>query len=640
MKKHLLQRIPKIHSRYLPAALMIACLLLTITIPAFAQISNVVQLNQPDFSTYPQPSLYFRVVDGSGRFIKNLDTTSVHVIENEQVISPDTLELLEPGVRVVVAVNEGPTLANRYAQVARIDKIKTSLIEWAQSKSITTMDDFSLVINSGIVTSNLTKPSDWIEVLNNYQPDMKKSKPGLSSLSSAIDLATAPSESHDKTSAVLYITSLPTEDENAGLEDLLSRAKLAGVHLFIWLVGPQTYAAEDQAAILIRAADETDGQFLVFSGPEELPDLSTYFDSLTYLYHAVFQSKIKTSGDYNISLRVNSDQTVLESDPVSFTLNVQPPNPFFVSPPARVERSWSETERIRDSVLTPDTTPLQIMVEFPDGMERDLVYSRLFIDNQLVDENTSAPFDSFEWDISSITTSGSYVMSASVQDSAGFIAQTVELPVEVVVQPKPQTWIGKLFSAFNVQTVALFVVIAAAGVLLVMFAIRTLRMNRALVQGKTHRLNDPLTQPVMIENDLIHPKPAKESRDQWPHLPGVGLAPARLVLQPGAGTGFPVEIPVGDQAITFGSDAKKARVVLHSPVVSPLHARITRGEEEHFKVFDEGSGSGTWLNYTPVSQYGAKLEHGDLIQFGAVAYRFEIYGSQPQKIRVEPLQEE
>lgn len=640
MKNQLHQRPAQPSALYLPAALIIVCLFLSISVPAFAQTTNTVQLNPPDLSTYPQPSLYFRAVDASGEFIKNLDVTSVHVIENEQVISPDSLELLEPGVRVVVAVNEGPTLANRYAQIARIEKIKTALADWAQSKSITTMDDFSLVINSGVVTSNLTKPSDWIEVLNNYQPDMKKSTPGLSSLSSAIDLATAPTESHDKTSAVLYITSLPTEDENAGLEDLLSRAKLAGVHLFIWLVGPQTYAAEDQAAILIRAADETDGQFLVFSGPEELPALSSYFDSLTYLYHAVYQSKIKTSGDYKLSLRVNSGQTVLESDAITFTLNVLPPNPFFVSPPARIERSWSETERIRDSVLTPDTAPLQIMVEFPDGMERDLVYSRLFIDNQLVDENTSPPFDSFEWDISGIDTSGSYVMSVSIQDSAGFIAQTVELPVELTVQPKPQTWIGELFSAFNVQTMALFVVIAAAGVLLVSLAIRTLRMNRTLVQGKARKLNDPLTQPVLIENDLVHPRPAKESRDQWPHLPGIGLAPARLLLQPGAGVNFPAEIAVGDQALTFGSDAKKAKVVLHSSVVSPLHARIARGEEEQFKLFDEGSGSGTWLNYTPVSQYGARLEHGDLIQFGAVAYRFEIYGSQPQKIRVEPLQEE
>jgi pSer/pThr/pTyr-binding forkhead associated (FHA) protein len=97
---------------------------------------------------------------------------------------------------------------------------------------------------------------------------------------------------------------------------------------------------------------------------------------------------------------------------------------------------------------------------------------------------------------------------------------------------------------------------------------------------------------------------------------------------------------LGEGNTTVGSDPKKAKVVLATSMISPLHARISRIEQDQFKLFDEGSGSGTWLNYAPVSQYGARLEHGDLVQFGAIIYSFEIYQSSPRKFRVESIREE
>ena len=180
-----------------------------------------------------------------------------------------------------------------------------------------------------------------------------------------------------------------------------------------------------------------------------------------------------------MALRVDRGETLLESEPATLTLNVLPPNPIFLAPPARIERSWTETKKKKDSVLTPNSVPLEIIIEFPDGLKRDLTYSRLFVDDMLVDENTVAPFEDFNWDISELTGSGSHRIKVTIEDSAGFIAETVELPVELHVQPKPQTWIEKLLSAFTAQTIALFVVITAAGALLLSLVIRTLKLTRA-----------------------------------------------------------------------------------------------------------------------------------------------------------------
>jgi hypothetical protein len=49
---------------------------------------------------------------------------------------------------------------------------------------------------------------------------------------------------------------------------------------------------------------------------------------------------------------------------------------------------------------------------------------------------------------------------------------------------------------------------------------------------------------------------------------------------------------------------------------------MVRKEDGQFKLSDEGSVAGTWINYSPVTGEGAALEHGDLIHLGRVGFRF------------------
>ena len=105
-----------------------------------------------------------------------------------------------------------------------------------------------------------------------------------------MDLAATTQTGNFKTAAILYVTPLPTKDEAAGLTDIISRAKLGNVRLFILLAGPQSYATDPLAEPLIQAADETGGQFVIFTGQEDLPDLGSYFDPLTYVYKAVYHT--------------------------------------------------------------------------------------------------------------------------------------------------------------------------------------------------------------------------------------------------------------------------------------------------------------------------------------------------------------
>jgi len=603
---------------------------------------NQLTIANLDTSQFPNISLYFWAFDSTGAFVKDIQSSELHILENETVIAATSLEMLEPGVRFITVINEGPTLANRYAMVARIDKIKEALLAWTQVQPATSMDDFSLVNNQGAIAYNQVNPVDWQETINNYLPNMRQATPGLAGLSAALDQAISASGPTRKTPAILYITPMPEDSQVDGLRDLISRAVTSGVRLFIWLVGPQDYATSQTATLLMQAAEDTNGEFLIFSGAEELPQISSYLDPLKYVYQLTYKSAVKTNGDQTLKLQVRRQSVVLDSAEVSFPLTVAAPNPIFLSPPASLTRTWVETDKRNEYVLTPEVVEIAYLLEFPDGHPRDLSYARLLVDGKLAVEDTALPFDSFTWDISEIQTSGSYQLQVVVQDVVGLQGETIEIPVDIVVDEKPLTGLQRLTGKFSWLTFIPIALVAGAAVLILLIGWKTVKKNLAVRSARSHRLQDPVTQPVEISGEPVILAHKAESPDTWPRIPGDGPALARLLLLASGKPGTPEkhEIPIGEFEITLGSDATRAKVLLNYPLVSPMHARIFMDEEKKFRVADVNSAAGTWLNYAPVSSRGAHLEHGDVLQFGRASFRFEQLGMETKKLRVVRLPDE
>jgi len=130
------------------------------------------------------------------------------------------------------------------------------------------------------------------------------------------------------------------------------------------------------------------------------------------------------------------------------------------------------------------------------------------------------------------------------------------------------------------------------------------------------------------------------NRPTWPRYAVTGLssAPAWLLRVPDTGgqtsvvpgsrispTSNPASaIPLSRRETKLGSDEKAVNYKLSSPTVSPVHARILQTAEGGFLIQDAGSVAGTWVNYAPVPAKGVMLKHGDLVQIGKVAFRFEL----------------
>lgn len=623
-----------------PALTVILCGVLALCLFSFAaaQSSDTLTLSKPDTSSYPNISFYFWPLAADGSFIGDLTAEDVHVLENNREVKVDSLELIEPGMHMVLAVNEGKTLANSYAGKSRFESIKEAVAKWIESESITTLDDFSLVNNTDVVQNKLAHPAEWTQALANYTPDLRSATPSINSLSQALALIKDLPGSDYKAKAVLYITPLPDAADFAALQEQGSLAVQLNTRLYIWLIGPpDKYKTEEGAALLQKMAEDSGGSFFVFSGAEELPALNTYLNPLSHEYQLTYKTTLQKSGTFTLQLKAAKDTFDVTSEKTAFDLKAQAPNPIFLSPPEEITLNWEQGADKKTWNLTPSSYAVNYMIEFPDGHQRTITAARLFVDGQMAAEMTEAPFDSLTWDLSQYTESGAHKLQLYIEDTAGFTAKTIETTVQVTVSPKPQTPLQKFFSGINFVTAGIvgFIVLLAAVLFFVFY--KHLLKKPGFLKRRSKSETDPVTQPVLIEQMEGAPVPANGSPTDWPRLPGGSKAPARLLPTQGGTT--LKNIPLSFQDTFFGNDSLHSDVVLSDPTIAPVHSKIFTDSAKHFYIADCGTTAGTWVNYAPVSQQGTLLQHGDLVNIGAATFRFEEVNPEGRPIKVIPYEE-
>lgn len=106
--------------------------------------------------------------------------------------------------------------------------------------------------------------------------------------------------------------------------------------------------------------------------------------------------------------------------------------------------------------------------------------------------------------------------------------------------------------------------------------------------------------------------------------PPSNAAKARLTLVSGDPS-MSQSIEIYKEVTKIGRDAALADVVINDRRVSRYHCQI-KEERGGFRLLDEGSTSGTWVNDRQVDMSGALLQSGDEINFGPIRYKFVLTG--------------
>jgi hypothetical protein len=264
------------------------------------------------------------------------------------------------------------------------------------------------------------------------------------------------------------------------------------------------------------------------------------------------------------------------------------------------------------------------------------------VDGVNVVENNEPPFEYFTWDLSEYSQTDTHILRVEVLDELGMIGTSIEYPVEVIVN-LPEANLLTVLSQRGPLIIGLAVLLAGAVLILVLIVGGRIGPNviggAMSLRRKRRRESDPVTQPVPVKDEPKLGSSATGLRlTGW--VKGLNWPQRRLSSKPHAylvriaeSEDAPTEVPIPITAdeLTFGRDKNLATLVLSDESVEALHSRLIRLEDGSFRLSDEGSVAGTWINYTPVSREGAPLEHGDLIHVGRVGFRFKLRA--PQNIR-------
>jgi hypothetical protein len=602
---------------------------------AHAQTSAYAEIASVDARGFPQISALVDIYEGDGKFMDGLRPRDLTVYEDGEERPVDTLATEEIPLQLVVAINPGPSLAVRDASaVQRFTKIVETLSAWVNALPTDSDDDLSLVSLSGSLITH-AGARDWFVSLDSFKPDFRNTTPNLQTFSIALDTVTAPTPQPGMKRGILFIT--PHMDDPAidtAIGPLIQQAVDARVRVFVWFVDGEAYFNTASANAFRSLALQTSGSFFAFSGAEVFPDLEAEFEPLRQIYSLTYTSALNTSGDHTFEVEVETPEGTVDAPEESFAVEIQPPNPILVTPPLQIKREPPADDPYNGEVLLPEKQTIEILVEFPDGHPRDITRTALYVDGEMVDENTSEPFESFIWDLTPYDASGQHEIIAEAEDALGLKKSSISIPVTLTVI-QPPTGIQAFLARYRSYVV--LGAIGSAGIaLLAIVLLGRPGLDLFKKRRQTRKqFDDPLTQPVVAVTEpptspINKPKPAPR-RGRWLQLPAphratrLPDAPAYLRrLTNGGEPASSLPIPLLEPDLTFGTDPVQSVRVLDDPSIAPLHARIKQKPDGSFFIYDHGSVAGTWVNYEPVTREGRRLTHGDCIHLGRLMYRFDL----------------
>ncbi|PKN94574.1 MAG: hypothetical protein CVU44_05685 [Chloroflexi bacterium HGW-Chloroflexi-6] len=629
-----------IRTRALRLFLIIFIISLALPQISFAQSQASAVLYEVNSEQFPLISGLLDVYDEQGQFLRGLKPGSVSLLEGGETITPDRLTERAAPLQVVVAINSGPALAVRDGQgFSRYDKAIAVLDNWAAARPSDSADLFSLTWNGGIVTSRVN-PLTWRNRLELFDPQLRASTPNLAALSYALDTALETPLVPGGKRAILLVSSHLDSENIAALNDLTARANQAGIRVFAWIVDSKDFLVHPGADALRQMAIATGGATLDFTGIETLLDPEEWLGTLRWVYEFEYASAVRESGQHSLSVLISSGELALNSNQAVLDLTVLPPNPILLSPPSQITRQNPEDQFDLEN-SQPASQALEILIEFPDGHPRPLERTTLYVDDVVVQENTSDPFEQFNWDLRGYLVSGTHSLRIEAVDSLGLSSTSAPVTVDVVVVQPPGGLAG-LILRNNVAIATTGVVFAGLVLLVVIFFSGQKTFSRMAERRRIRaRQLDPVTQPV--QTGLEPPTRPLPAANPFPWIRRkTPPPPAYLVKLTSDGQPAPGGDPISLSApeLTIGADPTQATNVLGDPSLSPLHARIQR-TANGFLLTDNRSIAGTWVNYETIPQEGCLLAHGDVVNFGQLTYRF-VLGKPPaiQKPKLTPIQPE
>jgi hypothetical protein len=583
---------------------MAVVLAMTLSSQASAQSGGTVRLSAPVTDTFPTVRAFLDVRDEQGGRVAGLRASDVILAEDEVTLPQVSLKETEVGVRQIIVLNTNDGLRLRDSGGrSRFDIVRDALMTWWQTAAASRVgvDDLTLIAAEGTLVLHGSSTAELGARLEAFQPSFEEPSEGLDLLLAALRGPAADPNPPGQTTHLIFATGLIETPRDLPVAEAVRRANETGTSVHVMLLGPTTALDLPAAASLKLLAQSTGGAFLLLEPGGSLSDLMTRITGQRTQYELTYTSPAQSSGMHSLRAQVARGETTLNSTRSLYTVDLRPPEVVFVSPPAQIVRQ-AEGGATRAEDLDPASWPLEVLVTFPDGHPRGLVRGQLLVDGRAVAETTQPPFDHFMWDLRGISQTGTHLLTVSVEDQQGLrgVSTPTSVTVEVVTLPRGLAVLQPALTPF----------LAAIGLLMAGI------VAAALYTSGRRR---PRAVPQTAVSQHIAPRPILR-RARLQRIEESHPTEAYLLWE----ENFAEPVPLVGIDLTLGRDAALASVVLDDPSVSALHARLIRQADGAYVLRDQGSVAGTYVNFERLLEAGQRLQHGDRVHIGRLAFRFRL----------------
>lgn len=614
------------HTFRILCGLLSALSAITALRPVLAQSADgAATITAVDTSTFPDISVYLAVSDAEGRHVPGLPASAFALAEDQSPISNLSISEVEVGTQGVIVLDSSAAFKARDANaVTRLDFIKQALTEntlWMKDG----VDDVTVLAPEGVLAAHSHVAGEVAGAVLSYATEFAGIANHIPFANQALDLAAdATPRPGMRRYVVVFSNGFTGAEDETALADLVARAATSRIPIHTVFVGPAGDEDTVSAQRLKRLAELTGGAFVVFDQPASLDPLFQRLADQRTQYLLSYRSTLAVTGQHALFARVTlPGGAALTSEASAFPLRVEPPTLAIQNVPATIQRLASQPG-VDPQTIAPTAYAVEFKAEFLDGHTRTLTEVQLIVDGQVADTQRLAPIETLNWPLAGYAESGAHTLQLRATDELGLAAESEMLTVTVTVEiPSPtvaQRAAGVPGEVVALVGVLIVVGVAAAGWL---WIVRRRQAAPAPVQATDSRITQPVT-PIS--------KRRAAPRLSLPplHLPARRPTPPQQrgkayleVVEPGGG-GSRDAIELLGGTVKLGREPSLAQIVFPDRSVSRLHARIAETSPGVFRVFDERSTSGTWVNLTPIPvETGCELKPGDLINLGRVQLRFK-----------------
>ncbi|MBL8056584.1 MAG: FHA domain-containing protein [Anaerolineales bacterium] len=573
-----------------------------------------------DVSNFPEIHAYLVVQDEAGQHLAGLAPEAFALSENSAAVGGVAVLEAELGVQVVFVLDATTAFKTRDANGnSRLDYIRQALTDFLKT-DFREVDDLSLLASEELQIAHVSAAAPVSDALNRYAPQFTGAADPWALLNSGLNFAAdVPPRPGMRRVLVFLSNGLPA---TSALADAVARAQAAQVQIHTVFVGPDGALDTAGAQALRQLAAQTGGRDLFLQGPAALAPIFETLRQQRQQYRLTYRSRLNETGQHTLTARVQvAGGGSLTVPPTVFQLRVEPPVVSLPNLPASVSLAEVGLEY-----------PLPVQVTFPDGHARRLQTTELLVDGQPVDTRPEENSAAVTWPLAGYTVSLTRTLQIRVIDELGLAAES--RPAEVWVEALPALELttaadvaADQVPGLTVWLLALAGVIVFAGVAgggVLYWRRRTAARPPAVVgAGLPAPIFDPkVTLPLApVTAGRRRPLPQLHFSRRNARPRQMGRAYLEIV-EAGGGEAPREGIELGAR-LCIGRDPQLAEAVFPDRSVSRLHARIEEVRPGSFQIYDEGSTSGTWVNFNQVAGGGCPLQSGDLINLGRVQLRFK-----------------